>query len=347
LFAQIEKHQANHQQQLIMANLSTNYMGFKLRNPFIAGSSGLNKTVENLVKLEKAGASAIVLKSLFEEQIMHEVNKAMNHSESRENYSYPEAEDYISNYTKEKDLSDYLRLIEEGKKAISIPLIASINCISASEWTSFAKKIENAGADALELNIFILPSDTKRDSVQNEQVYFDIVTEIKRLVSIPVSVKLSYYFSSLAKTALKLSWTGIAGMVLFNRFFSPDIDIDKFKVTSANVFSSKEEIALPLRWVAMLSDRLHCDISASTGVHDGEGAIKLLLAGAKSVQMASVLYKNGFDVIGEMITTLEQWMDKHNFETTEEFIGKLSVKFAENPAAYERMQFMKHFAGIE
>lgn len=322
-------------------------MGFKLKNPIIAGSSGLNKTVENLQKLEKHGAAAVVLKSLFEEQIMHEVNKLMNHPGNRENYSYPEAEDYISNYTKEKDLNDYLRLIEQGKKSISIPLIASINCISAAEWTTFAKKMENAGADALELNVFILPSDTKRDSAQNEQLYFDVVTEVMRQVSIPVALKISHYFSSLAKTSLKLSWTGIAGMVLFNRFFSPEIDIDQFKVTSSHVFSTKDEIYTPLRWIAMLSDRLHCDIAGSTGVHDGEGAVKMLLAGAKAVQIASVLYKNGFEVIGEMTSFIEQWMDKHEFKTTDEFIGKMSVKFAENPAAYERVQFMKHFAGIE
>lgn len=322
-------------------------MGFKLKNPIIAGSSGLNKTVENLQKLEKHGAAAVVLKSLFEEQIMHEVNKVMNNKDNRENYSYPEAEDYISNYTKEKDLNDYLRLIEQGKKTITIPLIASINCISASEWTTFAKKIENAGADALELNVFILPSDTKRDSAQNEQLYFDVVTEVMRQVSIPVALKVSHYFSSLAKTTLKLSWTGIAGMVLFNRFFSPEIDIDQFRVTSSHVFSTKDEIYTPLRWIAMLSDRLHCDIAGSTGVHDGEGAVKMLLAGARAVQIASVLYKNGFEAIGEINAFIEQWMDKHNFKTTDEFIGKMSVKFAENPAAYERVQFMKHFAGIE
>jgi len=322
-------------------------MGFKLKNPIIAGSSGLNKTVENLQSLEKHGAAAIILKSLFEEQIMHEVNKVMNSSDNRENYFYPEAEDYISNYTKERDVNDYLRLIEKGKKSITIPLIASINCYTASEWTSFAKKIENAGADGLELNVFILPSDTKRDPAQNEQLYFDVVMEVMRQVSIPVALKISYYFSGLAKTALKLSWTGISAMVMFNRFYSPDIDIDKFKVTSTHVFSTKDEIYTTLRWIAMLSDRLHCDIAGSTGVHDGEGAVKLLLAGAKAVQIASVLYKNGFEAIGEITRFIEQWMDKHEFKTTDEFIGKLSVKFAENPAAYERVQFMKHFAGIE
>lgn len=328
-----------------MADLSTSYMGFKLKNPIIAGSSGLNKTVENLQNLEKHGAAAIVLKSLFEEQIMHKINKVYN--DSNQAFAYTEADDYISNYTREKDVSDYLSLIEAGKKVVNIPIIASINCVSASEWITFAKKMESAGADGLELNVFILPSDPKRDGLQNEQVYFDIVTQVMRQVSIPLAVKVSYYFSGLAKTALKLSWTGIAGMVLFNRFYSPDIDIEKFEVVSTNVFSTKEELSTSLRWVAMLSDRLHCDVAASTGVHDGAAVVKQLLAGAKAVQIASVLYKNGFGAIGEMTQFIEQWMDRHNFKTTNEFIGKLSLKMADNPAAYERVQFMKHFAGIE
>lgn len=328
-----------------MADLSTTYMGFKLKNPIIAGSSGLNKSVENLKNLEKHGAAAIVLKSLFEEQIMHKINKV--YDEGNLAFSYAEADDYITNYTREKDVSDYLQLIEAGKSSVSIPVIASINCVSASEWITFAKRIENAGADGIELNIFILPSDPKRDGQQNEQIYFDIVNEIMRQVSIPVAVKISYYFSGLAKTALKLSWTGIAGMVLFNRFFSPDIDIEKFEVVSTHVFSSKDELSTSLRWVAMLSDRLHCDIAASTGVHDGSAVVKQLLAGAKAVQIASALYKNGFGVIGDMTSFLSDWMDRHNFKTTSEFIGKLSVKSADNPAAYERVQFMKHFAGIE
>lgn len=330
-----------------MADLSTNYMGFRLKNPIIAGSSGLTKSVENLTALEKHGVGAVVLKSLFEEQIMLEVNRLMTNAGAQEGYLYPEAEDYIKNYSREKDVSDYLRLIGQAKKELSIPVIASINCISASEWVTYAKKIEEAGADGLELNIFILPSDTRRDSQQNEQVYFEVISAVMRQVSIPVAVKISHYFSSLAKVALKLSWTGVAGLVMFNRFFSPDIDIDSFKVTSTHVFSTKDEIFMPLRWIAMLSDRLHCDIAGSTGVHDGEGVVKLLLAGAKAVQIASVLYKEGFGAIGEMTRFLEQWMDKHGFAATNEFIGKLSMKSAENPAAYERVQFMKHFAGIE
>jgi dihydroorotate dehydrogenase (fumarate) len=328
-----------------MADLRTKYMGLSLRNPIIVGSSGLTNSVDMIKEIEKLGAGAVVLKSLFEEQIRFQVNKSVAQSESI--YSYPEAEDYIGNYTKETSVSEYLELIRKCKASVSIPVIASINCVSSAEWISFARKIQEAGADAIELNIFVLPSDPKRNSEQNEQVYFDIAMATIKQVSIPVALKISYYFSSFANTALKLSWTGIKGMVLFNRYFSPDIDIDKFEITSSNVLSSPEEISSSLRWVAMLSDRLHCDIAASTGVHDGAGVVKQLLAGAKAVQITSCLYKKGTGILPEMINFIEGWMDKHEFKTTDEFIGKMSFKEAENPAAYERVQFMKHFAGIE
>jgi len=320
-------------------------MGFTLKNPIIVGSSGLTNSVENIVEIEKNGAAAVVLKSLFEEQINHTINKTM-HS-GVDNFSYPEADDYISNYTKQNDVDNYLTLIKGAKEAVNIPIIASINCVSSADWISFARKIQDAGADGLELNIFILPSDPKRDAIQNEAVYFDIVEKVKKEVTIPVAIKISSYFSGLANMALKLSWTGIKGLVLFNRFFSPDIDIDNFKVTATNVFSHPEELATSLRWVAMLSSRLHCDLAASTGVHDGASVIKQLLAGAQAVQIASVLYKKGFEQIGLMIKDLEEWMDKHSFENVNDFIGKMSIKEVENPAAFERVQFMKHFSGIE
>lgn len=329
-----------------MADLRTNYMGLDLKNPIIVGSSGLTNSVEKIVEIEKAGAGAVVLKSLFEEQIMFHSHKSVAQSDLG-GYMYPEAEDYISNYTQENDVTEYLSLIRNCKAKVTIPIIASINCVSSSEWMSFGKKIEEAGADALELNIFILPSDPRRGSEENEKVYLEIAMAMVKELSIPVAIKLSYYFSGLAKTMLKLSWTGIKGMVLFNRFFSPDIDIDKFEVTATNVFSAPEELATSLRWVAMLSDRLHCDISASTGVHSGEAVVKQLLAGAKTVQIASAVYKNGVKVVGEMVSFLENWMEKHDFETTADFIGKMSFKSSDNPGAYERVQFMKHFAGIE
>jgi dihydroorotate dehydrogenase (fumarate) len=328
-----------------MADLRTKYLGLELRNPVIVGSCGLTNSIEKIIDIEKAGAGAVVLKSLFEEQITFQAERTLSQTEA--NYSYPEARDYISNYSKENDISNYLKLIKDCKSNISIPVIASINCVSAAEWTSFARKMQDAGADAIELNIFVLPSDPKKVPDQNEQVYFDITQAIMKEVTIPVSVKTSYYFSGLAKTMLKLSWTGIKGVVLFNRFFSPDIDIEKFEVTSANVFSSPEELSISLRWVAMLSDRLHCDIAASTGVHSGAQVVKQLLAGAKAVQVASAVYKNGTPVITDMIHFLEEWMTRHQFGKTSDFIGKMSFKEAENPAAYERVQFMKHFAGIE
>lgn len=328
-----------------MANLSTSYMGLTLRNPIIAGSSGLTNTLENIQKIYQHGAGAVVLKSLFEEQIQAAVNKTFNQNEN--NYSYPEALDYINHYTRENDLERYLKLIRDAKAAVDIPIIASINCVSSAEWVSFAKNIQEAGADALELNIFILPSDPRRKADQQEQVYFEILQAVMKQVKIPVSAKISYYFSGLSNMALQLSWTGIKGLVLFNRFYSPDIDIDAFEITSGNVYSTPGENALTLRWVALLSDKVQCDIAASTGIHDGHAAIKQMLAGAKAVQVASVLYQKGFEQIGLMTGEITEWMDRHELAGTKDFIGKLSNREAKNPAAYERVQFMKHFAGIE
>lgn len=328
-----------------MVNLEVSYMGLKLKNPIIVGSSGLTNSVENIIEIAKHGAGAVVLKSLFEEQIKHAASSTIVQNEFGN--SYPEAEDYIRNYTREKDVANYLQLIEESKKAVDIPIIASINCYSDTEWITFAKQIESAGADALELNVFVLPSDPDRDGSQNEAVYFDIIQKILEVVHIPVALKISYYFSSLAKTITKLSWTGVKGIVLFNRFFSPDIDIENLEVKTTNVFSTPSELAISLRWIAMMSAHVSCDLAASTGVHDGKALIKQLLAGAKAVQIASVLYKKGFKEIGLMLETLENWMERKNYSRLDQFVGKMSIAETENPAAYERVQFMKHFSGIE
>ena len=328
-----------------MANLETSYMGLKLKNPIIIGSCGLTNSVENVKEAAANGAAAVVLKSLFEEEIQHSLNPAANR-EAQQNY-YAEAESYIHEYSNTHDIHSYLQLIKDCKKAVDIPIIASINCMSPTEWTDFAKEIEAAGADALELNIFILPSDPHLSGEHNEQVYFEIAKQMVRTVKIPVAVKISYYFSGLAKMAMQLSWTGISGLVLFNRFFSPDIDIEKFEIKSSNVFSSPAELSLSLRWVAMLSSKVQCDIAASTGIHDGKAVIKQLLAGAQAVQIVSVIYKKGFKQIGLMLNELDNWMIRHKFETTNQFIGKMSVQKTDNPAAYERVQFMRYFAGIE
>lgn len=328
-----------------MVNLETTYMGLKLKNPLIVGSSGLTNSVENIIEIEKNGAGAVVLKSLFEEQISHAASNTLAQNEFA-NY-YPEAEDYIKQYTRMADVEKYIDLIKSAKEKVDIPIFASINCISNSEWIDFAKRIEKAGADALELNIFVLPSDITKDGAENEAVYFEIVKSIKKVVTIPIALKISYYFSGLAKTVNALSWTGINGLVLFNRFYSPDFDIETLEVKPSYIFSNPSDLSLSLRWVAMLSDHINCDIAASTGVHDGRALIKQLLAGAKAVQIASVLYKKGFKEIGSMLDELESWMERKNFINLEQFVGRLSVKKSDNPAAFERVQFMKHFSGIE
>jgi dihydroorotate dehydrogenase (fumarate) len=328
-----------------MVNLETTYMGLKLKNPLIVGSSGLTKSVENIIEIEKNGAAAVVLKSLFEEQINFAIEKTYMQDEMKN--LYPEADDYIRNYTRQNDVSKYLELITKSREAVDIPVIASINCVSGKEWSSFASSIEEAGADALELNVFVLPSDPTKSAEDNESIYFEIIDEVTKKVNIPVSLKISYYFSSLAKMATTLSWKGIKGLVLFNRFFSPDLDIENFEIKTSNVFSSPSDLALSLRWIAMLSSHVKCDLAASTGVHDGNALIKQLLVGAQAVQVASVLYKKGFKEIGSMLEILENWMDRKNFNYIADFRGKMSIEEARNPAAFERVQFMKHFSGIE
>lgn len=328
-----------------MIDLSTNYMGLRLSSPVIVGSSGLTNKPENIKQFEKLGAGAVVLKSLFEEQIRLEMFSQLR--DNTANVMYPEAFDYISNYSREQQVNKYLEIIKATSSQTTIPIIASINCTSAEDWISYARQFESAGAHALELNIFVLPSDPGIEGIKNESIYFEIIEKVIPSVNIPVSIKISNYFSSFAKTAVELSKTGIKGLVLFNRFYSPDIDIDKMEVVSSNVFSAPEEISLSLRWVAMLSSRIKCDLCASTGVHDGSALIKQMLAGAKAVQLVSTLYKNGFERIVTVNSQLKNWMLSKGFNTTDEFIGKLSLKNVENPAAFERVQFMKYFAGIE
>ena len=329
-----------------MTDIETTWMGIKLRNPVIAGSSGLTNSLDNIMELERNGVGGVVLKSLFEEQIRHKIRAAVESGNS--DVYYPEAEDYIRAYTQGNAETIYLDLIRNAKQAVKIPIIASINCLSDSdEWISYAQKIESAGADGLELNVFVLPSDMNRKGEENEKVYFKIAEKVTKSVGLPVSLKIGYYFSGLAEFVKRLSWTDIKSITLFNRSFSPDIDIENMEVKSSFVFSSPSDIALSLRWIAMLSPHIKCEIAASSGVHDGEAVIKQLLAGAQVVQVASVLYKKGFKEISSMLDTLTEWMKRKNFDTIEEFRGKLSIENFDNPAVYERVQFMKHFSGIE
>jgi dihydroorotate dehydrogenase (fumarate) len=327
-----------------MKNLKTNYMGLELKNPIIIGSSGLTSSVEMIKKLAENGAGAIVLKSLFEEQILAEMSSSANH----DFHDYPEGHDYAQFYTKEKNIKDYLTLIEEAGQAVDIPIIASINCIDDSEWISFAKKIENAGADALELNVAILPSNPEVKGEDNENLYFSIIEKVKAQINIPIALKMSYYSSHLANLIQQLSFTkNVDAFVLFNRYYRPDIDIDKMEITSSDTFSSPSDIAISLRWIALLSGKIKKDLAASTGVHDGEGVIKQILGGAKAVQMTSAIYKKGPEHIKTVLQDIEKWMDDKNFDNIEDFRSKLSFDQINNPAIYERTQFMKYYASEE
>jgi dihydroorotate dehydrogenase (fumarate) len=324
-----------------MASLATTYLGLKLRNPIIVGSSGLTATVAGVKELEEKGAGAVVLKSIFEEEIAVELDQIIK-SAKRTAYNL-EQFDYMDYRLREEKINKYTQLIEGCKKAVSIPVIASVNCVYSHEWTAYAKHLESAGADALELNMFFLPSDLTRGSHEKEKAYLKIVEKVQKEVSIPIALKISYYFTDLGPMIQELSKTGISGLVLFNRFYSPDFDIEKLEVTPANVFSSPAELYLSLRWMAMMSGRVKCDLAASTGVHDGKAVIKQLLAGAKAVLVVSALYKQGKGHIQTMLTDLEAWMNRKGYKSIRQFRGKMSQKKSTNPAIYERMQFMKTF----
>lgn len=325
-----------------MTDLSTNYLGLNLKSPVIVGSSGLTNSVEKIEKIEKYGAGAAVLKSIFEEEIAFEYEDIIKDASSRTNVDM-EQFDYYDFHLRGKKLSQYIDLIKGAKSSVSIPIIASINCVYSHEWVAFAEQIQEAGADAIELNMFFLPSDFKRDSQEQDQMYFEIVEKLLKAVSIPVSLKISYYFSNLGNMIQKLSESGVSGIVLFNRFFSPDIDIEKLKVKPSFVFSSPSELSQSLRWIAIMAQRVKCDLASSTGVHDGDSVIKQILAGAQAVQMVSALYKNKLEYLQEVTDTLTKWMEINNFNSLQDFRGKLSQSNADDPAVYERVQFMKYF----
>ena len=325
-------------------DLSVKYMGLNLKNPLIVGSSGLTNSVERVKELEEFGVGAVVLKSLFEEQILFEVDAAGFENAN----DYPEALDYIKNYAKEESINNYLKTIEDCKKETNIPIIASVNCVSDGGWLDFAKKMENAGADAIELNVSLIPTDIEKTSEENEQIYFDIIKRAKKVINIPLALKMSHYSAGLSNLIQKLSWTKhVDAFVLFNRYYNPDIDINTLKLTSTGVFSTPNDIAASLRWVAILSDQIQTNISASTGVHSGGDLVKQILAGADSVQVVSAIYKHGPEFVKTILDELEAWMTKSNFNSIEEFRGKVSYKNVSNSVVFERIQFMKYFGGIE
>jgi dihydroorotate dehydrogenase (fumarate) len=322
-----------------MIDLKTKYAGLNLRNPIIIGSSGLTTNVTRMKEYEKSGAGAVVLKSLFEEQI--EINAGQLLSSS----DYPEAADYIDEYAKANLITNYIDLIKEAKAALSIPVIASINCYKIGSWIEFAKQIEEVGADALEVNFSFMETDVNQLHVAVEDICIDILKQIKAVVTLPVIIKIGKNYTNLPALVTALQANGAAAVVLFNRYYQPDIDINTLQITSANVFSSHSDLSETLRWTAIVSGKVPTAcLSASTGVHDWEDLVKCILAGASTVQLCSTLYTHGSEVISQMLVCLEEWMSQSSFKTIEEIKGKLNFANIPNSSMYERSQFMKYFS---
>ncbi len=324
-----------------MIDLTTKYLGLTLKNPLIVGSSELTNSAEKIQKLAAAGAGAVILKSLFEEQILMDIDAERVNNISG---SYEHVENYLGFYLKKHQIDSYLKLIRDAKASVDIPVITSINCVSAGEWITYAKQIEEAGADALEVNMFIMPSDLKSTTADIEAIYFGVAEQITKAIKIPVAIKLSTYFTAMAAFLLKLSQTGISGMTFFNKFYSPAIDIDKEAIISQPIFSNPSDHGQSLRWIGLLSGHVSCDLSASTGVHSGKELISSLLVGAASVQMVSAIYQHGESVIGQSLETLKEWMLSKGYSAIEDFKGKLAQTNLKNPMIYERSQFMKYFS---
>lgn len=319
--------------------MKTRYAGLTLRNPIIVGSSGLTNNAERNKEFEKAGAGAIVLKSLFEEQIEMQSEQLMQEND------YPEAADYIRGYVKANQVNDYLDLIQKTKALCTVPVIASINCYKADAWIDFAHQIELAGADALELNVFFMETELMYDCQDIRALYAHIIRKVKETVSIPVIIKIGKLFDNIPAMVNTLRVNGADGVVLFNRFYQPDIDINNLQIVSGNVFSNHSDLSDTLRWTAVVSGKIPgFPVACSTGVHDWEDVIKCLLAGATAVQMCSAVYTHGAEIISQVLTCVEEWMHQAHYRSIDEFRGKLNYANIPNPAMYERSQFMKYFA---
>jgi dihydroorotate dehydrogenase (fumarate) len=328
-----------------MADLKTTFVGLALDNPFIMGSCGLTKSVEGVQRAAEAGAGAVVLKSLFEEEIRLDYAGT---TDAFADYPHPEAAAYLdadiaAHYGPEK----YLRLVEEASAAVDVPVIASVNCVSGTTWTTFAEQLESAGAAAIELNIYVVPLDAAQTSQQVEEVYIDAVRSVRARVKIPVIVKTVPYVTNLVRFALGLQDAGANGLVLFNRFFHPDIDLQSEELKGGLVLSRPDEYRAALRWIGVLYGRGRGDLCASTGIHDGETAARLLLSGADAVQVVSAVYAHGRTVFGQMKAELSAWMDDKGYENISDFHGKLSRFRLGDHQAYERAQYIKAFVGAE
>ncbi len=322
-----------------MTDLTTSYAGLRLKSPVIVSSSGLSNSPDRIVKMAKAGAGAVVMKSLFEEQIRWEAGDLSAASD------YPEAGDYLQAYSRENSLDTYLASISKAKESVDIPVMASINCVTSAEWTGFATSIEEAGADALELNIYFLPIDRNKDPRRYEKAYLDLVSEVRSKTDLPLIVKLGSGFSNVTWMSYQLQQRGVNAVVLFNRFYAPDIDTENLTFTSSEVLSSPADLRESLRWIGIVSSQVtKLDLAASTGVHSGLAVIKQILAGAAAVQVCSVLYRNGIEYLKDIHAEMKKWMEKHRYGSPDEFRGRMNYGNLKDPTVYERAQFIRYYS---
>jgi dihydroorotate dehydrogenase (fumarate) len=322
-------------------DLTTRYLGLNLRTPLVPSASPLSDEVDSIKRMEDAGAAAVVLHSLFEEQVKSEQELVQYHLMYGAD-SFPEALTY---FPQPADFiagpEEYLGKIRKAKEAVRIPIIASLNGAAIGGWIDYAKKIQQAGADALELNIYSIPTELDRTSAEIEQTYIDILKAVKSVVSLPVALKLSPYFSNMANMAKRLDQAGADGLVLFNRFYQPDINLEELEVQANIHLSTSQEMRLPLRWIAILFGRIKADLAATSGIHSAADVLKMLMAGADVTMLCSVLFESGVGVIRQIEAEMSNWLADHDYQSVRQLQGSMSQKYCADPAAFERAQYMR------
>jgi len=324
-----------------MTDLSTTYLGLNLKNPLVASASPISKNADKARKLEEAGVSAIVMYSLFEEQIIHE-SLELDHYLTRGTDSFAEALSYLPDggmYSVGPE--KYLNQVAGLKKALNIPVIGSLNGVSKGGWTSYAKQIQDAGADALELNLYFIPTDPNLTALELENAQVELVAEIRSAISIPLAVKLSPFITALPNFARKVVEAGASGLVLFNRFYQPDFDLEELEIVHSLDLSTSADLRLPLRWISILHGKINADFALTSGVHTAADALKAMMSGAKVAMMASNLLQNGEQVIPSMLNEIGWWMESHEYESIKQMQGSMSQKSVKEPAAFERANYMK------
>ena len=330
-----------------MVDLTTTYMGLPLKNPVVASSSPISKTLDGLKRLEDNGAAAVVMYSLFEEQITFE-SRELDHYLSYGAESFAEALTYFPDMTRYNIGPDaYLEHVREAKQALSIPVIGSLNGISTGGWIRYAKLIEDAGADAIEINAYYIPTDLLLSGAEVEQVYIDLARDVKDSVKIPVAIKLNHFLSSIPYVASRLDQIGIDGLSLFNRFYQPDIDLENLEVLPNLALSSPHELRVRLRWAAILYGRIKADLALTGGVHSAHDVLKAMMVGAKAAMMASALLRNGTAYLREVLRDVQIWMEEHEYESIRQMQGSMSQRAVGRPAAFERANYMKVLNSFE